>query len=187
MPEQPQRVALGKLGRPHGVRGEIRLFLFNPESQTLVSGLDAYVRHEGRSAVPVEIEKARYAAKFVIVKFAGIDDRDEVDKFKHAHLEVSYEDLPELDEEAFYYVELVGSPVYVAAEEYGDIDDDAEPIGEVDRFFETGANDVLVVNRDGDQLLVPMVEHAVSLLDLERSLVILQPLETWTAPEDDEE
>lgn len=186
MAETARRVALGKLGRPHGIRGEIRLFLFNPQSTALRSGMQAWLACDDRPPVEVEIESARYADKFVIVKFADIDDRDVVDEYKHGHLEIDYDDLPDLEEEQFYHLELVGAPVYVAEEEHGDLPEDAEPIGRVDRIFATGANDVLVVDvDDGDELMAPLVEHAVSLLDFERLLVILQPLEIWT-PADDE-
>ncbi len=184
MPEQLRRVPIGKLGRPHGVRGEVRLFLFNSESTAVTPGLSAWLSGLADSPVEVEIEKARYAAKFVIVKFVGIDDRDDVDRFKHGHLELNYDDLPELDEDQFYLVELVELPVYVADEEFGGRPDAADPIGRVDRVFSTGANDVIVVDMDdGDELLVPLVEHAVDLIDFEEEVVVLQPLEIWTPAE----
>ena len=182
MSDDLPRVAIGKIGRPHGVRGEARLFLFNPTSETVHPGLNAFLCPDRGSEVAVEVEKARYAAKFVIVKFKGIDGRQAIDEFKHAILEVDPDDLPELDDDQFYQVELLGAPVYVADEEDGDLPESGEAIGEVERFFDTGgANDVMVVRReDGSELLVPVVEHAISLLDVEDYLVILQPLEIWT-------
>lgn len=181
MSEQPSRIAIGKFGRPHGVRGEVRLFPFNPESRTLTEGLRAFVCRNGEPLSEVEVEGARYTDRFIILKLVDIDDRNEADQLKHAHLEVSFDDLPELDD-GFYYVELIDAPVYVAPEEDADIDpDEAEPIGKVARFFATGANDVLVVDRHDDKkLFVPVVEHAVVYLDVDRWLVVLQPLEIWT-------
>ncbi len=178
MSDSDHRVAIGKLGRPHGIRGEIRLFPFNPNSHTVTDGLHASVSREDVPDLDVTVEKARYTDKFIIVKFEEFDDRGDVDELKHGHLKVSYDDLPELEDDRFYYVELEGAPVYVAPEEDGELADDAEPMGVVDRFFETGANDVMVVNTDdGDDLFVPLVEHAVVLLDFQEGRVILQPLE----------
>ncbi len=186
MSEKPTRIALGKLGRPHGVRGEVRLFPFNPASRTLSEAMIATITRDGQELMEAEVERARYADRFIILKLDGVDDRDEADALKHAHLEVDYEDLPELEEGQFYYIELVGAPVYVAPDENVDIDEDkTDAIGVVERFFATGANDVMVVDRDGDDaLFVPLVEHAVFVLDFERHLVVLQPLEIW-APADD--
>lgn len=187
MSEESDRIALGKIGRPHGVNGEVRLFLFNPESETLSAGMEVFLVGDEADPKKVEIKQIRYTPKFVILKFAGINSRWEIDIFKHAHLEVSQEDLPELEEDEFYHVDLLGIPVYVADEEDGDLPDGAEPIGEVSRFFETGANDVFVVGRKGGkELFVPLVEHAVSLIDFEREVVVLQPLDLWTPPEDEE-
>lgn len=187
MVDQPERIAIGKLGRPHGIRGEIRLFLFNPETPTLTEGLTGCISREDAPDVEVTVEKLRYTDRFVITKFAGIDDRGEADELKHGHLEVDFEDLPEPAEDEFYYVELVGAPVYVAEREDGDPPGDGEPIGVVERFFATGANDVMVVDReDHEALYVPLVEHAVVLLDFRDHRVVLQPLEIW-APVDYEE
>lgn len=181
MPESPRRVSLAKIGRPHGIRGEVRVFPFNPDSQALRAGLHVHLRRKEQPDLTVEIEKARYAAKFIIVKFDGIDDRDEADELKHAQLEIDYDDLPELAEDQFYHVELVDAPVYVAKREGGGVPEDTDPVGQVDRFFATGSNDVLVVRLDnGEELLAPLVPHAVDLLDLDRHLVVLQPLEIWT-------
>ncbi len=187
MPDLSEHVAIGKLGRPHGVRGEIRVFPFNPNSETITEGLEVYLECDGDGPLATTVEQARYTDRFIITKFEDIDDRDVVDEFKHGRVFVDYDDLPKLDDDEFYYVDLVGAPVYVADTEDGDITEDDEPIGVVDRFFATGANDVLVVDRDdSDDLYAPLVEHAVSLLDFERQLIVLQPLEIW-APADDEE
>ncbi len=185
---QPTRVALGKIGRPHGVRGEVRLFLFNPESETLIKGMRIFLAPDGLPPTEAVIEKIRYTPKFVILKFKGINGREAIDQFKHAHLEVEYDDLPDLDEDEFYHLDLIGFPVYLAAEENGELPEDTEPIGEVDRFFETGgANDVIVIRRNEDsELFVPVVEHAISFIDFDRELVVLQPLEIWTPREKNE-
>ncbi len=185
--DNPERVAIGKLGRPHGIRGEIRLFLFNPQSQAIRPGLDAQVRLPDDSTRQVTVVQARYAKKFVILKLENVQGREDADALKHGELELHYDDLPELDDDQFYYIELLNAPVFEAgAEDQIELPDDAQPLGTVDRFFETGANDVLVVDRGDDgELFVPLVEHAIALMDLENYQVILQPLDLWTAPETD--
>lgn len=185
MDRRPRRVVLGKLGRPHGVKGEVRFFPFNDETQSLQAGLRGQLEGAGQPPLEVEVEQVRHSPKFAIVKFDQFRFRDEVDAYKHAKFHVLYDELPPLeDDDDFYHVELMGAPVYLADSEDGDPPEDAEPIGEVKRFFATGANDVMVVTLStGKELLVPLVEHAVVALDLDDHLVILQPFQIWT-PED---
>lgn len=174
-------IALGKLGRPHGVRGEARLFLYNPQSETLRDGVQISLKHEGGQPVDFKIERIRYTPKFAIVKFVGLNHRDEIDRFKNAELLIDADLLPELDDDEFYLADLIGLPVFIAEEEDGDVDPETSAsIGIVHDIFETGANDVIVVTlEDGEELLVPLVEHAISFVDLERELLILQPLTIW--------
>ena len=178
-------VFLGKIGRPHGVNGEVRLFLFNPGSESIQAGMKVSLHREGASLAELELEQVRYTPKFAILKFKGLTFRDQVDALKHAELGVDPELLPELDEEEFYHRDLLDLPVYLASEEDGEDFDPDQSIGQVNRIFETGANDVLVVRRpDGSELFVPVIEQAISLIDLDEEFVLLQPLEIW-APEDD--
>lgn len=174
-------IEIGKLGRPHGVRGEIRLFLFNPDSESLADGMAVELKSESGATIEATIERIRYTPKFAIIKFAGLNFRDEVDRLTNAVLHIDIDLLPELDDDEFYVAELIGLPVYIATEEDGEIDPDkTEPIGTVDDVFDTGANEVIVVvKKDGQELLVPLVEHAVSYIDLDEEILVLQPLKIW--------
>ncbi len=179
MADDSQRVPLGKIGRPHGVHGEVRIFPFNPDSDTLRPGLTVYLTGDGPEQA-LTVESARHANKFILVRFQGLNHRDQIDAFKHRIVEIDAADLPELDDDEFYHRDLLGAPVFVAAEEDGELPD-TDPIGTVDRFFETGANDVLVVHiPDGKPLMVPFIPEAISFVDLDDRIVVLQPLELWT-------
>ena len=167
-------VSLGKLGRAHGVHGEIRLFAHNPDSELLTEGAEVAIR----TPAGVEffnIEKIRWGDRFGILQLEGVDDRDEAEALTNLDLYVDASQLPELDGE-IYQRDLVGLPVVLG--------DGKREIGEVAGFFETGANDVMVVERpDGDTFYVPMAEVAVADIDLDDRRVVLQPLDEW-APED---
>jgi 16S rRNA processing protein RimM len=179
MPEEMSRVTIATIGRPHGTRGEVRVFPINHDSDSLREGVTVYLTGRGEEKV-LEIESARRANKFFIVRFQGLNHRDQVDALKHLQVEIGTEDLPDLEEDEFYHRDLLGAPVYVALEEDGELPEDPTPIGQVDRFFETGANDVLVVAlTEGGSLLVPVVEHAISFIDVDERVIVLQPLELW--------
>lgn len=185
MADDSSRVLLGKVGRPHGIHGEVRLVLHNPDSDSLREGLTVYLG-PGAGALEQEekaltIATVRPHKQFQLVTFKGLTHRDQVDALKHRELSIAVEDLPDLDEEEFYHRDILGLPVYVADEEDGELPDGAGAIGTVHRFFETGANDVLVVAlEEGGTLFVPVIEQAISFIDLDEKLVVLQPLDLWT-------
>jgi len=176
MPDD-QRVQVGSFGRAHGVRGESRYFPVNPDSDLLEDGMWVYVRR-GDSDLELTVSKVRHAAKFDIVAFDEIDGRDAAERLTNLEVFVDADALPEPDEDEFYQRDLVGLDVAILES----VDGPSRLIGEVDGFFETGANDVMVVALSNDErLFVPMIEGAVAALDLEEG-VLLQPADQW-APE----
>lgn len=123
---------------------------------------------------PIEVENARPANQFTIVKLVDIDDRDQARELTNAEVFLEREFFPEVDPEEVYQKDLEGSEVAILEADDGS----TRVIGEVAGFFETGANDVMVVQLEDDQrLLVPVIESAIAALDAEG--VLLHPLEQW--------
>lgn len=183
MNEQDDKLILmGKIGRPHGKRGEVRLFLYNPDSDTLYDDMPCVIVSEQGEKSDHVIESIRYVDKFALIKFVGMSHRDVVDALKHGEVAVDADLLPDLDEDEFYHAELIDLPVFIAN------DEDQENLilfGTISRFFETGANDVFVVARpDGSEFFVPMIENAICDIDIDEERVLIWPLERWAAAED---
>ena len=173
-------IHIGTFGRAHGVRGEIRYFPANPESDLLEVGLRVFARR-GDVDTPLTVSRARQANKFVILAFDEVADRDEAEALTNLDVYVDADALPEPDEDEFYQRDLVGVAVSILEAEDGPV----RVIGDVGGFFETGANDVMVVHLSGGEeqeqkLFVPMIEDAVAQLGPDS--VVLQPLDQW-APE----
>lgn len=172
-----ERIQIGRLGRAHGVRGELRFFANNPQSDLLEDGLRVFVRPAGQETT-LTVSRVRPTPKFDIVAFDEIDDRDAAEALTNLEVAVSPEALPELDEGEFFLRDLVGCPVEILVDDAGA----TRTIGEVGGFFETGANDVMVVHLiDDERLYVPLVDHAVAEVEPDER-VVLFPLDQW-APE----
>ena len=167
-------VSVGTFGRAHGIRGEIRLFAHHRQSPLLEPGVELIVPTPGGDERYV-IEQIRWGDRFGIVALEDVDDRDIAEGLTNLEVYVDATQLPDLDDE-IYQRDLVGLPVVVS--------DHDEPVGEVAGFFETGANDVMVVETSSeDNFFVPMAEVAVADIDLEGGRIVLHPFEQW-APED---
>lgn len=94
----------------------------------------------------------------VIVKFAGMNDINEVEKYKGAKLYVTRENALELREDEYYFADLAGLTVQT---EEGNV------LGTVKDILQTGANDVYVVSRENQkELLLPAIKDCIRKIDL---------------------
>lgn len=172
-------VMLGKIGRPHGIHGEVRLFLFNPESDSLATGATIVVHFE-RGDENVVLESVRYVDKGVLVRFKDVSGRDAIDRFKNCDFSIAYDQLPPAEDGEFYHIDLIGLDVFVNDEQSSEL----QTFGTVDRFFDSGKDDVMVVRKlDGKELFVPMFDDTIEDIDMKLGRVVLAPLEGWVPAE----
>jgi 16S rRNA processing protein RimM len=145
---------MGRVTGPFGVRGWIKVQPYGD-----ATGLCAYrawwIERDGEW-IRHEPETVHVHGETVAAKFEGCDDRDRAAGFRGSEVAVSRSEFPEAAENEFYWADLVGSKVVNAA---------GEDLGAVVRVFETGANDVLVVEGDRERL-IPFIESVVQHIDL---------------------
>ncbi len=104
------------------------------------------------------------------VTFKGFHDRDGVDKFRHALLQVPESELPPLPEGEYYRFQLIGLTV---------VDRDGAVLGTLDEIIETGANDVYRIHPEtGPDLLLPALADVIVSIDLAARCMVVDP-PTW--------
>jgi 16S rRNA processing protein RimM len=89
--------------------------------------------------------------------FKGIDNRDQAKELIGAQLFIPQSDLPELDEDTYYWHDLIGIKVYATTGDF---------LGRIESIIETGSNDVYVVKRNDREVLIPALETVVLDIDL---------------------
>ncbi len=172
-------VVLGKIGRPHGIHGEVRLFLFNTDSESLSEGSSIIV-HFARADETLVIDTVRYVDKGVLVRFKDVDGRDSIERFKNCDFSISYEQLPPATDGEFYHIDMIGLDVFLRDE----LTSEHHNFGTVDRFFDSGTDDVMVIRLlDGKELFAPMFDDVVEDIDMAQRRVVLAPLEGWAPAE----
>lgn len=143
-------VTVGRVGAPHGIRGELKLQTFLEDPDNLLRFDDWYIQFPQKSDFVAfkDFEIHEKGVQFYIA-FKGVTDRDQARQFTHALLAIPRESLPQLDAEEFYWSDLEGLSVY---------DQNGTLLGVVDYLMETGANDVLIVkNVEKREILIPYV------------------------------
>lgn len=164
----PERlVALGVVGRPHGVRGEVRVHRFNPESTVLLEQEAVWLRKEGEARL-VRVERARLHGPYVLLTLEGVSGRDEAEALRGCEVCVERDSLPELGEDEVYHTDLIGLRAVRA---------DGTPAGVVVGVQAYPSADCLVVRGEDGDREVPILEPYVDHVDLRRGVVVVAHLE----------
>ena len=162
-------VPLAEVARPHGVKGELRLRLFNATSDVLLGQDEVLVRMADGEEHEVSVERARRADDAILMKLHSVDDRDRAEDLRGAHICVRRRDFPEAEPGEFYAIDVVGSEVRLAGER----------IGEVAELVTYPSIEVLLIHADdgkGDWE-VPLTEMFIGRVDVAAKLVELVTLD----------
>jgi 16S rRNA processing protein RimM len=112
-------VPLAEIARPHGVRGEVRLKLFNKASDILLDQEEVLVRLAEGEEHEVSVESARRADDAILMKLYSVDDRDRAEDLRGALICVRRRDFPAPAEGEFYTVDVIGAEVRLNGERLG--------------------------------------------------------------------
>ena len=152
-----QLLQVGVISSTHGVRGEVKVFPTTDDPQRFKS-LKNVILDTGKEQIPLEIQGVKFFKQFVILKFKGIDNINDIERYKRRSLFVTREDAVELEEDEYYIADLIGMDVITDEGEEGKLVD----------VIETGANEVYVVEFDKyGKVLIPAIHDCILDVDIE--------------------
>ncbi|MEV0001991.1 ribosome maturation factor RimM [Micromonospora sp. NPDC050980] len=170
-------LVVGRIGKPHGIRGEVTVEVRTDEPEARFAPGSVLVTEPG--AVPTEpgawrvppkltVESARWHQGRLLVAFSGVPGRDVAEALRNTLVGVDSADVDApADPEEFHDHQLVGLAV---------VTPDGERLGEVDRIDHAPASDLLVVRRpEGRTALIPFVKAIVPEVDLAGGRVVVDP------------
>ncbi|MEM9987604.1 MAG: ribosome maturation factor RimM [Bacteroidota bacterium] len=152
-------IEMGYISRAQGLKGEVRAVLDVYYLREYLAVKMLHLAKKEADLAPVEVEKLRIhqpSKGEVVIKFKGIDDRNQAEELKGSTLFFPEAELPELPEGHFYFFEVIG---------YRVIDVDQGELGTVKDFLDGGAQDLLVMDYQGKEVLIPMQDEIVGLAD----------------------
>ncbi|WP_394849075.1 ribosome maturation factor RimM [Pendulispora brunnea] len=166
-------VPLAEVMRPHGVRGELRLKVFNAESDLLLDQEEVIVREKDGPEHEVSVDQARRADQAILLKLHSVDDRNRAEELRGAIIGLRRSQFPPAEEGAFYACDVEGAKVVVKEAE------GAREIGTVRSLTSYPSVDVLVVqaNDGGKDWEIPLVEGYVAHVDVDGGVVTLHTLD----------
>ncbi|MDQ0350600.1 16S rRNA processing protein RimM [Alkalibacillus filiformis] len=163
---------VGKIVNTHGVRGEVRVMSVTDfEEERFEPGSRLFVEVEGGKHEEVVVMSHRKHKQFDLLVFEGHESLDQAERFKGHELKVAFDDLEDLDEDEFYYYEIIGCDVYLTTGEH---------LGKIKEILSPGANDVWVVKRSEEGLkdaLIPYIDDVVKEVDIDNQKVVIEEME----------
>ena len=163
-----QYLEIGQIVNTNGLKGLLKVKPFTDDITRFEALKTIYVQIK-KELVEYEIEEVKYVKNMVLLKFKGIDDINEAEKFKNLFLKINRKDAVPLSENSYFIVDLIGCNV---------ITEQGENLGIVDDVFPTGSNDVYVVkNEQGKQILLPAIADVIKNVDIQKKQITVKLLE----------
>ena len=158
---------VGVIANTHGIRGEVKVYPTTDDVERF-GELKHVILDTGKEKIELEIQKVKYFKNMAILKFKGIDNINDIEKYKGKDLLVTREDAVELEEDEFYLADVLDSKV---------ITDEGEEFGVLKDILETGANDVFVVeSKEGKEVLFPVTKECIVDINTEEKIVTVHIL-----------
>ena len=165
--ETASPVVVARITKPHALTGEVVL-----ESHTDVAGrleqLRSYLlMHHGEVIRTLEVESYRFFNGRYVIKFRGINSRNDAEALRDKELAIPGQEVGELPTDHFFIHDLVGMMVYTK---------EGTQVGIVCNVMKTGGVDLLEVGEEG-KILIPFVDPICKEVDLEARRIIIDPPE----------
>jgi len=153
-------VLMARIGAAHGIRGEVRVKSFTDDPLAFADYGPLVTSDGSRS---FEVDKARVQKTVVVTRFSQVSNRNQAEELNGLELFVHRDQLPEPDEEEFYYTDLSGLRVQ---------DPDGKDLGEIAAVQDFGAGDLLEVRpARGKTFYVPFTREFVPEVNLDGGYV----------------
>lgn len=155
---------VGVITTTHGVRGEVKVYPTTDEPERFLE-LDYVLLDTGRELRKLEIKNVKFFKNLVILKFKGVDNINDIEKYKGRDLWIPREEGQELEEDEYYIADLLGMSVVL---------EDGQEFGTLKDVMETGANDVYIIDSaEHGEVLLPAIKECILDVDLEKNVMAI--------------
>lgn len=157
-------IDFGKITSTHGIKGEMKIYPYTDDIDNILNLKKLYINDKA-----YKINSMKFHKNMLIAKLSGINTIEEAEKFRNKVVQREIEDNEVLEEDTYYIKDLIGLDVYLEA---------GSLFGKVKDVFQTGANDVYVIQTlDKKEVLIPAIKDVVKIVDLAENKMIIELME----------
>ena len=149
---------IGKIVGVHGIKGTNKFKSYAETLSVFYPGQSLLICDSRNRETRVELNWVKSHTRTPLISLKGVTDREGAEALIGAELFIPETELPQLDEDTYYWFELIGMAVYTGEGDY---------LGRITSIFPTGSNDVYVVKDDNQEVLIPALASVVLDINLE--------------------
>lgn len=163
-----KQLQVGVISSTHGVRGEVKVFP-TTDDVTRFRQLKKVYLDTGREMLPLEIQNVKFFKQFAILKFKGIDNINDIEKYRGKSLMIDRDDAVDLDEDEYFIADMIGMKVCT---------EDGSEFGTLKDVMETGANDVYIIDSlEHGEVLIPAIRECILDVDMDEERMTIHLME----------
>ncbi len=155
---------VGVISSTHGVKGEVKVYPTTDDMKRFKK-LKNVILDTGKEHMPLEIEGVKFFKQFAILKFKGIDNINDIEKYKGKSLLVERKNAVRLRKNEYFIADMIGLSV---------LTEDGEKFGTLKEVMETGANDVYIIDSPKyGEVLIPAIKQCILQVDIEEGKMLI--------------
>ena len=158
---------IGEIVKPHGIRGEVKVYLFSEQPENLKKYKKIVLQELTDSAQETyTVVKSREQGKLAILQLEGVVTREEAEALQGKKIWVDKADFPALDSDEYYWHQLKGLKV---------LTEEGQELGRVTKLFNTTAHDIMVVTGAGHDFMIPVNGDIIREIDEQGDRIVISP------------
>jgi 16S rRNA processing protein RimM len=162
---EPRFLVIGRVIRPHGIRGDLRVQSHTGNLDRFASIEKVYLDED--DGEPLLVESIRFHQKRVLLKLRGIEDRNAAESLRHSWLYIPMDEVVPLEEDEYFLFQLIGLKV---------VNQNGDVLGEISDVLETKANNVFIVRDDDREHLIPDIPEVIKEINFANKIMKIDEL-----------
>ena len=164
---QDDFVIIGEVVKPHGIRGEVKVYLYSERPENLKQHKKIILQESaGSGTEKYNVVKSREQGKLAILRLEGVGTREAAEALQGSKIWLDKADFPELNSDEYYWHQLEGLRVMTEA---------GQELGRVTNIFNTTAHDIMVVTGAGNEFMIPVKGDIIRDIDEQGGKITISP------------
>jgi len=156
--KSPDLVILGRVIGARGLKGEVKVKSFSNVSGRFKSLDIVSLEFKNGDIESFQVEHTKINGQTVIMKFAGVEDRDAAESLSGTYINVSLDNVAPLEDDSYYIFDLEGMEVF---------DSENINIGSVKRVDVLSVNDLIYVESESEEIIIPARKEFITAIDMD--------------------